>query len=228
MTSNELIPFLRVLGEQPSWRYSKLAPQITRDVLNELDRFRLIEVRLWSRSDEDGATPVPNWRQWYIVRDHQFIAGTLDQILDGREYQGSYEPEIRVSPRGAEWMLDSDRPMGRTGNVTTVDDEAATPLTGDETTSTVNKMLENDPPWEWKKTKAWLQQHGVTVYTRQTWKDAFGAAAPKTKGNPALVNEAELNTAIRDALASQKQASEYVDSIDARKAEILNTKLGRQ
>jgi hypothetical protein len=106
--------------------------------------------------------------------------------------------------------------------------DPATSLTGEEATTTINKMLENVPPWEWKKAKAWLAQHDVKTYTRATWASVFGASAPKTKGNPALVNEVELNTAIRSALASQKQASEFVDSIDARRAEALNTKIGRQ
>jgi len=45
MPINELIPYLRFLDKEESWRYSKLSPEETRDVLKELDRFRLIEVR---------------------------------------------------------------------------------------------------------------------------------------------------------------------------------------
>ena len=61
---SNLVTYLRLLDKRPSWRYSELPPRITREVLRELDRFMLIEIRLWTLNDhrtfERFATPRPN------------------------------------------------------------------------------------------------------------------------------------------------------------------------
>lgn len=113
MSINDLIPYLRLLDMQPSWRRSELPQEMTPHVLNELDRYELIELQRWSLSDQDNKTPVPNWRGWFVVRNHTSWFGTLDEILADRECQGEFEPEFRVSPKGAEWLLRAETLRGR-------------------------------------------------------------------------------------------------------------------
>ena len=61
MPVNNLIQYLRLLDARPSWRRWELPPQITDDVLIELDRFELIETVIVFVKDRDDATP-GSWR----------------------------------------------------------------------------------------------------------------------------------------------------------------------
>jgi len=116
MSYQGLIPHLSHLDTQPSWRYSELPPQITKSVLRELDRFKLIEVCLWGRFDIGGRPMDKPGRQtqygrsgWFVVGDNSRIAGTLDEVLDHPMYQGELQPEFRVSPTGAEWLRGAEQ-----------------------------------------------------------------------------------------------------------------------
>ncbi len=108
MSIDGLIPHVRALGSRSSWRRSQLPPQISREVLNQLNDARLIETRLWGRQGHDGhttETPVPLiWvtprSGWFVVADDYTIAGTLDEVLAHREYQGDCEPEFKLSQPG--------------------------------------------------------------------------------------------------------------------------------
>lgn len=119
MWIDELIPHLRALASKPSWRYSKVPPQITHEVLNQLNDARLIETRLWGRQGHDGhftEKPVPLiWigrGGWFVVSDNYGKAGTLDEILAHREYQGDCLPEFQLSERAQNLLRDANNRSG--------------------------------------------------------------------------------------------------------------------
>ncbi|MEK6799668.1 MAG: hypothetical protein AABZ12_11935 [Planctomycetota bacterium] len=91
---------------------------------------------------------------------------------------------------------------------------AMPPLTGNEVINTVNRMLENDPPWDWKKTKGWLEQREVRIYNRKTWEQTFGSPQPTAKGNVALVDEREVHKAIRAELQLREMAFDTMDEVE--------------
>jgi len=113
MPIDDLIRFLRLLDEQASWRLSDLPNEITHHALIELDRFKLIETRLWENEPSGGYRPNRKTLRdgFYVVSDkgNRVIAGTLEGILANEQYQGGREPEFRVSPTGADWLRDAGK-----------------------------------------------------------------------------------------------------------------------
>lgn len=81
---------------------------------------------------------------------------------------------------------------------------------------TVNKMLDNTPPWTWKQAKAWLTEQHLEIHNRESWRKKFGTEPPRTRGNPSFVNEADLNKAIRKELQAHNRAFDLIDKVAER------------
>jgi hypothetical protein len=96
---------------------------------------------------------------------------------------------------------------------TSGDSTHAVPLTGDEATDMVNKMLSNKPPWDWKHTRKWLEGRGVQIHTRDSWKSRFNSDPPKAKGQVALICESAITSAIREECKIRNIAFETMDNI---------------
>lgn len=94
----------------------------------------------------------------------------------------------------------------------------AVPMFGDDVVRTVNRMLANDPEWNWKTTKNWLGKHHVSILDRDGWRRQFGSEPPARKGNVAIVNESDLMKAIRTEQETDNRAFERMDSLEDRKA----------
>lgn len=94
----------------------------------------------------------------------------------------------------------------------------AVPLFGDDVLKTVNQLLLNDPAWDWKATKKWLEKRIVKIFDRDGWRQQFGSEPPARKGNVAIVNATDLMKAIQAQQEINDCAFDQIDSLEKRKA----------
>lgn len=163
-------------------------------------------------SDEEKADRQARcWRAKRVVAELGEVARSLQVFLNAGVQSNRVVGPLPTSGSAHEQVRqEASDPTSQNGDQRQL---VAVPVTGEEARDTVNKMLSNDPPWDWKRTRKWLDDHEVCVFDRNSWKKTSKTDPPKIKGNVALVNEGELTAAIRAELKIRESAFETMDEV---------------
>lgn len=84
---------------------------------------------------------------------------------------------------------------------------APMPITITDATTSINRMLQNEPGWSLKQAQQWMDKNAIKNYDRRGWSAAHpDVEPPKSRGNLRVVDQSELMSALNADLVQRNSS----------------------